>query len=63
MLIIGVSLATAAPDMAKTNELTWKNSYWTEETGELQGTPIWQNYRVLTVIMLVATVVLVFIYR
>lgn len=50
-----ISLVGATPDLVKTDELTWKNSYWKDETDTLRGTPVLANYRVLTVVMLVAT--------
>lgn len=63
LLIIAVSLATTAPDESKTAELTWKNRYWTEETERLKGVPMWQNYRVLTWVMLAVTAIIVVIFR
>jgi SSS family solute:Na+ symporter len=58
-LIAVVSLVGETPDLEKTNELTWKRQYWSDETADLKRTPIWANYRVLTVIMLAATAGLV----
>ena len=61
LLLTVVSLLGPTPDLEKTDELTWKREYWTQETKELKekGTPVWANYRVLSVVMLVATAVLV----
>ncbi len=58
MLVI-ISVLGKTPDLEKTEELTWQNKYWHEETEELKGTPVWANYRVLTVIMLAVTAGLV----
>lgn len=60
-ILVVVSLLGPTPDLDKTDELTWKNEYWHQETRELKekGTPVWANYRVLSVVMLVATAVLV----
>jgi SSS family solute:Na+ symporter len=64
LLLVVISLLGPTPDLAKTDELTWKNEYWHEETRELKekNRPLLANYRVLTVIMLVTTFVLVWIY-
>jgi len=58
-MLVGISVFGKTPDLEKTEELTWQNKYWKEETEELKGTPIWANYRVLTVIMLIVTAALV----
>lgn len=58
-MLVTISLLGKTPDLEKTEELTWQNKYWKEETEELKGTPIWANYRVLTIIMLVVTAGLV----
>ena len=59
LLLTVVSVVGETPDLEKTDELTWKRKYWSDETRELRGTPIWANYRVLTAIMLVTTAGLV----
>ncbi len=61
IMLAVVSVVGETPDVEKTGELTWEKRYWTEETAELKekGTPIWANYRVLTVVMLVVTAVVV----
>lgn len=59
LLIVGISLATKAPDPEQIDELTWKKKYWREESETLKGTPIWANYRVLSGVMLAATAGLV----
>lgn len=54
-MLVGISLLGPAVDEEKAKELTWKNEYWAEETAELKGTPVWANYRVLSVVLLAAT--------
>lgn len=58
-----VSLLGDPPPREKTDGYTWENRYWGEETRELQGTPLWKNYRFLTIVMLVSTFVIVYIFR
>ncbi|MGB3829919.1 MAG: sodium:solute symporter [Ornithinimicrobium sp.] len=59
VMLIGISILGPTPDLEKTDELTWKSKYWREESESLKGTPIWANYRLLTVLMLLITVALV----
>jgi solute:Na+ symporter, SSS family len=59
VMMLVISLVGPTPDLAKTDELTWKNKYWTDETEELKSTPWWANYRLITVVMLLATAGLV----
>ncbi len=59
VMLVVVSMVGTTPDLAKTDELTWKTEYWREETVALKDTPVLVNYRVLTGVMLVLTVVLV----
>ena len=63
IVLVGVSLLGEAPDREKTEDLTWGPEYWRQETRELQGTPILLNYRFLSIVMLVSTFVIVFIFR
>ena len=63
VFLVVVSLLGDPPPREKTDDLTWENRYWAEETRELQGTPLWKNYRFLTIVMLVSTVVIVYIFR
>ncbi|AHY47590.1 sss: transporter, solute:sodium symporter (SSS) family [Rubrobacter radiotolerans] len=58
-----ISLLGYRPDPEKTEDLTWKPQYWREETRELQGKPLWQNFRFLSIVMLVSTIVIVYIFR
>ncbi|WP_151526520.1 sodium:solute symporter family transporter [Serinicoccus kebangsaanensis] len=62
LLLVVISLLGPSPDESKTAELTWKTDYWTEESAALQGTAVWANYRVLSVVLLVTTAVIVVIW-
>jgi SSS family solute:Na+ symporter len=62
LMLLVVSVVGPTPDLEKTDELTWKNEYWTAETKTLKGTPVLANYRVLTVVMLAATAFLVVMF-
>jgi SSS family solute:Na+ symporter len=63
IFLIVVSLLGDPPPPEKTDDLTWERRYWAEETRELQGTPLWKNYRFLSVVMLISTAVIVYIFR
>jgi len=56
---IGVSLVTAPPSAAQVEQYTWRKSMLTEETEELRGMPWYQNYRILSVILLILTALVV----
>ena len=63
IVLVGVSLLGEAPDREKTEDLTWGTEYWRQETRELQGTPLLLNYRFLSIVLLVSTFIIVFIFR
>ena len=65
LLLSAISLLGPTPDLEKTDELTWKNDYWRQETRDLKEkkTPLLVNYRFLSVVMLAATAVIVFLFR
>jgi SSS family solute:Na+ symporter len=56
---IGVSLNSEGPNAEVIEKYTWRKSIWTEETAELADLPWYQNYRILSVILLIITVILV----
>ncbi|GAA1164537.1 sodium:solute symporter [Ornithinimicrobium humiphilum] len=62
LLIVVVSLVGPSPDEEKTDEFTWKNSYWTAESKELKSTPVWANYRYLSIGLLAVTAVIVVLF-
>jgi SSS family solute:Na+ symporter len=62
-VLIGISLLTGPPrDMERVREVTWSTEYWTQETEELRGTPLWKNYRFWAVALLISTAVIVVIF-
>ncbi|MEW6638422.1 MAG: sodium/solute symporter [Actinomycetota bacterium] len=63
VLLVVISLLGETPDLEKTEEYTWKPRYWREESEELRGKPLWKNYRFLSIVLLVSTFVIVFIFR
>ena len=54
-----VSLATGLPEAQKVADYTYKKSIYTAETIELKALPWFKNYRVLSIILLIATTILV----
>ena len=60
---IVVSLATAPPPAENTSGMTWNNTVYEEDSASLRGLPWYQNYRTLSVILLVITFAVVWWYR
>lgn len=60
---VAVSLATAVPPAHKLVGFTWNKAVYDEDSAELVGVPWYQNYRVLSVILLIITFAVVFYYR
>ncbi|MDV7139201.1 sodium:solute symporter [Maribacter sp. TH_r10] len=60
---IVVSFMTEEPDAEKVAQNTWTVKIWKEETEELKGVPWFKNYRVLSLLLVVAcfTMYLIFI--
>ena len=56
---IGVSLASTPPPAVKTDGLTWSPALIAEETKELADLPWYQNYRILSVLLLIITAIVV----
>ena len=54
-----VSLATSPPPAEQVEAYTWKRSMLKSETEELKELPWYQNYRILSVILLVLTAIIV----
>jgi SSS family solute:Na+ symporter len=53
-----------SPPVAEQVEpLVWRPALWTAESATLVGRPFWQNYRVLSLALLSATAVLVWLFR
>ncbi len=62
-IIIGVSLATPAPAPGTVDRFVWKKDFFASESEELAALPWYQNYRVLSVLLLAVTGVFVYIWR
>jgi len=56
---IVVSLATGLPEAQKVADYTYKKAIYTAETIELKALPWFKNYRILSIILLIATTILV----
>ena len=54
-----VSLMTPAPAQVKLDGYTWDSSIFTQETEELKGMPWYQNYRILSILLLILTGIIV----
>ena len=57
-----VSMLTAFPDQDKVNANTWSRKIWIEESKELEGVVWYKNFRVLSVILIVACFVMYLLY-
>lgn len=57
-----VSLATEAPDAKKIEPYLWTRKLYDAETRELAGRPWYQNYRILSVLLLLVTAAVVGAY-
>lgn len=62
LLIVG-SLAAAPPDKKQVAELTWTTGFYRTESAELRAVPWHKNYRILSAILTVITIVLVVTFR
>lgn len=61
-LFVVISRMTEAPDEETVQEMIWSMRHWREESEELEGKPLWQNYRVLAGAMTVLTLIMVWIF-
>ena len=62
-IIIFVSLVTSPPPVEKYEKLTWSPRLFKEESAELVGMPWYQNYRILSVILVICMAVFVYAFR
>ncbi|MEM1127526.1 MAG: sodium:solute symporter [Bacteroidota bacterium] len=60
--MVAVSLRGPAPPLEKIEELTWTPAFWHRESERLQSVPTWQNYRVQSALLALATLVIVLAY-
>lgn len=56
---IGVSLATPAPDHSQIQEYTYSKEFYDADTKSLEGMPWYQNFRILSVLLLIVTAIIV----
>jgi len=54
-----VSLSTAKPDISKVKDYTWRRELFTQETEDLKALPWYQNYRILSIFLLILTAAIV----
>jgi SSS family solute:Na+ symporter len=57
-MVVG-SLTSPPPEPDRIAGLLWNRAYFDVETAALRGTPWFRNYRVLSVLLLIATAVIV----
>lgn len=57
-----VSLATSPPPEDKVEGMTWTRKIYDAETIELRGIPWYQNYRILSIILLILTAIVVIMF-
>lgn len=62
-LMIGISLFTTPREGQEIDNLIWTPAYIKEESADLAKMPLWQNYRLQSVVLLIVTAVIVYIYR
>ena len=63
VIIVLVSHMTIPPSETKVNNYVWKFSAFAEESAELAALPWYQNYRILSVSLLIFTAIFVYIWR
>ncbi|MEI6193979.1 MAG: sodium/solute symporter, partial [Verrucomicrobiota bacterium] len=63
VIIVLVSLKTTPPSEAKVANYVWKRSAFAEESAEIAALPWYQNYRILSGLLLVVTGIFVYIWR
>lgn len=54
-----VSYASAPPAAIKIDEMTWSKRIYAEETAELKGLDWYKNYRILALLLMIATTIIV----
>ena len=62
-IIVIVSLMTAAPNEAKVAPFVWKQGVFAEESAELATLSWYQNYRILSALLLLVTAIFVYVWR
>ena len=62
-VLVAVSLATPAPDPQRIGRFLWTRDILRDESADLAALPWWQNYRTLSILLLVFTAVFVWVWR
>ncbi len=62
-IIVVVSFATPAPSAAVVERFVWKPAFFREETRDLVGVPWFANYRVLSLLLLMAAATFIIVWR
>lgn len=62
LVLVFMSRAQPAPDMAQIADVTWTPSLWRQDTEELKALPWWQNYRIQGAILVALTFVVVALF-
>jgi SSS family solute:Na+ symporter len=62
-VIVVVSLLTKAEDYSKIKRYIWSVSIFREETEELKGVPWYMNFRILSILLVAATIIFMIIWR
>jgi solute:Na+ symporter, SSS family len=63
VVLIAVSAATAPPAREQVDAMLWTPAFYRDETKQLAALPWWQNYRVLSVLLLALTAAIVWVFR
>jgi SSS family solute:Na+ symporter len=61
-VLIGVSLSTEEPAPEKIENTTWKPQDWENETRQLSDVPWYANYRILSSILVLVTLVIIIMF-
>jgi SSS family solute:Na+ symporter len=61
LLSVGISLQTEQ-DGSEQTQMTWNTGYWKEESKELKQVPWYQNYRLLSGVLVVASLAVVIMF-
>lgn len=63
VVVIAVSLMSPAPQTSVVERYCWRLAFYRNESTELAGLPWFKNYRILAVLLLIATALFVYIWR
>jgi len=63
LILVSVSLFTDPPRAEAVERFVWRPAIFREETAELKGVAWYQNYRVLTFCLLVASAIFILVWR